>query len=60
MVMNMSKQKDTKKKWRLISVYTPPDIEGKLRKRAEENRRSLSAEIVTLLEGCLKETTPEK
>ncbi len=49
----MPKQKDAKKKWRLISVYAPPDVEMEIRKRAEMNRRSVSAEIVILLENAL-------
>lgn len=51
--MKTSRQKELKKKWRLISVYTPTEIELEIRKRAEENRRSLSAEIVFLLEKAL-------
>ncbi len=49
----MAKKKESKKNWRLISVYTPPEVDKQIRKLASENRRSLSAEIIFLLEQSL-------
>jgi hypothetical protein len=49
----MAKKRDSKKNWRLISVYTPPEVDKQVRKLATENRRSLSAEIIYLLEQAL-------
>lgn len=41
------------KNWRSVSVYLPPNLFDKIAERAKGERRSLSAEIIVLLEGVL-------
>lgn len=43
----------TNKNWRHVSVYLPPELFTKVELRAKAERRSLSAEIIVLIEGVL-------
>jgi len=42
-----------------ISVYLPNDLLARLRKEAKKERRSLSAQVVLLLECYENEQTPD-
>jgi hypothetical protein len=53
----MSKQLSSRtanEKWRHVSVYLPPDLFVSIEKTAKGARRSLSAQIVFLLESLAK------
>lgn len=42
-----------------IGVYLPDELVARLRQRAEENRRGISAEVQLALEEYLASATPE-
>lgn len=42
-----------------IGVYLPDDLVARLRQKAEENRRGISAEVQLALEEYLANATPE-
>lgn len=40
--------------WRHISAYVPHEIYDAIERRAKESRRSISAQVVVMLEGAAK------
>jgi len=41
-------------KWRHISAYVPHELFGEIDRRAKDSRRSISAQIIVMLEACVK------
>ena len=42
-----------------LGIYLPDELVARLRQKAEENRRGISAEIQIALENYLADATPE-
>lgn len=45
----------TTENWRHISAYVPHELYDEIERRSKESRRSLSAQVVVMLEDAAKE-----
>ncbi len=51
------KSKEKVRGARAVTVYLPVEIHREVQKAAKQGRRSMSAQIVTIVEGIVKEPT---
>ena len=58
--MSSTKKEDVMsiQKYKHVTVYAPADLYEEIKKRAEKNKRSLSSEVISLVESMIPEDPP--